>query len=65
VIRAHAFLRHDRNCCLVLEDGGGTPLQARLTSRQLDLHAFFKVAIQLATIVGELHRREITLVLQL
>jgi serine/threonine protein kinase len=59
VIRVHELLRHDRGCCLVLEDQGGTPLQALLTSRQPELDALFKLAIPLATILAELHRREI------
>ncbi len=59
VIRVHDLLRHERRCSLVLEDGGETPLQSLLPWRQLDLDTFFKLAIQLATLVGELHRREI------
>jgi predicted ATPase len=59
VVRPRALLRHDRSCCLVLEDGGGTPLQALLTARRFDLQAFFSLAIQLATLLAELHRREI------
>jgi predicted ATPase/transcriptional regulator with GAF, ATPase, and Fis domain len=59
VIRAYEFLRHDRGCCLVLEDPGGAPLQALLPWRQLDLDAFFKLAIQLTTLLAELHQQEI------
>jgi tRNA A-37 threonylcarbamoyl transferase component Bud32 len=59
VIRVHDLLRHERGCYLVLEDRGETPLQSLLPWRQLDLDAFFKLAIQLATLLGELHRREI------
>jgi hypothetical protein len=59
-MRARAFLRHDRECCLVLEDRGETPLQALLALRRFDLQAFFPLALQLATILVELHRREIT-----
>jgi predicted ATPase/transcriptional regulator with GAF, ATPase, and Fis domain len=59
VIRVHEFLRHDRGCCLVLEDPGGMPLQALLPWRRLDLEAFFTLAIQLATLLGELHQQDI------
>ena len=59
VIRVHELLHHDHGCCLVLEDCGGTPLQDLLASRQRDLDAFFTLAIQLATILAELHRREL------
>jgi predicted ATPase len=59
VVRVHELLHHDHGGCLVLEDRGGMPLQALLTSRQPDLDAFWNLAIQLATILAELHRREI------
>jgi len=59
VIRAHELRHHDRGCCLVLEDRGGTPLQTLLPWRQLDLDAFFKLAIQLATLLAQLHRHQI------
>jgi hypothetical protein len=57
VIRVHELLRYDRGWCLVLEDVGGTPLQALLPWRQHDLDALFKLAIQLATILSALHRQ--------
>jgi serine/threonine protein kinase len=60
VIRVHELLRYDRGYCLVLEDAGGTPLQALLPWRPRDLDALFKLAIQLATILSELHRQGIT-----
>ena len=59
VVRVHEFLRHERGCCLVLEDYGGMPLRTLLTRRRLDLDAFFNLAFQLTTILAELHRREI------
>jgi predicted ATPase len=59
VIRTRSFLRHDRDCCLVLEDRGETSLQALLAISQFNLQAFFPLALQLATILVELHRREI------
>jgi serine/threonine protein kinase len=60
VIRVHELLRYDRGYCLVLEDAGGTPLQALLPWRPRDLDALFKLTIQLATILSELHRQGIT-----
>jgi serine/threonine protein kinase len=59
VIRVHELVRHDRGYCLVLEDRGGTPLQALLASHHLDVEAFLALATQLATIVAELHKRAI------
>jgi serine/threonine protein kinase len=60
VIRVHELLRYDRGCCLVLEDAGGIPLQAPLPWRPRDLDALFKLAIQLATILSDLHRQGVT-----
>jgi predicted ATPase len=59
VIHVQALLRSDRGGCLVLEDRGGMPLHALLSARRLDLDTFFTLAIQLATILAELHRREL------
>ena len=59
VMRVHEILRHDRGCCLVLEDPGGLPLQALLPWPQVDLDAFFKLAIQVATVLAELHQHAI------
>src|SRR5262249_9112803 len=38
---------------------GGTPLHALLPAHQCDLETFFTLAIQLVTILAELHRRNI------
>ena len=59
VLRAHALLRDGQGWCLVLEDRGGVPLPVLRTARRLDLDAFFDLALQLATILAELHRRDI------
>jgi serine/threonine protein kinase len=59
VLRAHALLRDGQGWCLVLEDRGGVPLPVLRTARRLDLDAFFALALQLATILAELHRRDI------
>jgi serine/threonine protein kinase len=56
VLRAHALLRDGQGWCLVLEDRGGVPLPMLRTSRRLDLDTFFALALQLATILAELHR---------
>ncbi len=44
---------------LVLEDPGGAPLAELLPARGLGLDAFFQIAIRIANIAGELHRRDI------
>ncbi len=59
VPRVYDLLREDGDCCLVLEDRGGAPLHSLPGSRRMNLDSFFKLAIQLATILAELHRQEI------
>jgi predicted ATPase/transcriptional regulator with GAF, ATPase, and Fis domain len=74
VPRIHDLVRHDASCCLVLEDRGGDPLgsttllhrgpgsssaRALLPRRRVNLDRCFKIAIQLATILTELHKRDI------
>lgn len=53
------FLRFSTTCALVFDDCGGVSLQQLVGTSQSDLGAFFRAAIQLAAIVGELHRRDI------
>src|SRR5262245_13333528 len=59
VPRVYELLRQDGQCCLVLEDRGGAPLQAQFATHHADLDFFFKVAIQLAAILSKLHRQDI------
>jgi predicted ATPase len=49
------------NARLVLEDNGGMPLKTLFDSEKLNLESFFKLAIQLANILTELHKQEIIL----
>lgn len=49
----------DRIPVLVLEDFGGTSLQEIITSHELDLTNFLRIAIQLAETLAQLHRHHI------
>jgi predicted ATPase/transcriptional regulator with GAF, ATPase, and Fis domain len=57
--RAYELLRFEGGCGLVLEDPGGLPLTSLFASRRPDLGSFFGLAIQLASILAELHKRDI------
>ncbi len=59
VPRAYELIRDDGVCGLALEDRGGVPLRALLGGRALSLDSFFKIALKLAALLTELHRREI------
>jgi hypothetical protein len=59
VLRVHALLNSDHGWCLVLEDRGGVPLPALFAARRLDLETFFALALQVTTILAEVHRHEI------
>ncbi|MCG3163379.1 MAG: Anaerobic nitric oxide reductase transcription regulator NorR [Acidobacteria bacterium] len=54
------LIRNDGFCCLALEDCGGSPLRASLGAQSVNLDSFFKLALKLAALLAELHRREIT-----
>jgi PAS domain S-box-containing protein len=53
--RPLALARHNGNAALVLEDGGNEPLDLIL-SRPLELTRFLRLAISLATALGQVHR---------
>jgi len=57
--RVYDLIRDDGVFCLALEDRGGAPLRALLGGRQQSLDSFFKIALKLAALLAELHRREI------
>jgi hypothetical protein len=59
VPRAYALETHRDRLALVLEDVGGETLKELTARGPLDLRSFFDYAIQLATTVGEVHRRGI------
>jgi predicted ATPase/transcriptional regulator with GAF, ATPase, and Fis domain len=57
--RTHDLIRRADATCLVLEDCGLVPLCTQLGEGRLDLPSFFRIATQLCTILGALHRRTI------
>ena len=59
VLCVSALLRSDQGWCLVLEDRGGVPLPVLLAAQRLDLDTFFALALQVTTILAEVHRHEI------
>jgi len=59
VPRADGLARHDGVAWLVLEDRGGVPLTSLLAAGPMDLALSLHLALQLASILGELHRREV------
>ena len=59
VLGVAALLHADQGWCLVLDDRGGVPLPVLLATRRLDLDAFFALALQVTTILAEVHHHEI------
>ncbi len=57
--RALELLRSDNGSCLVVEDGGGTPLSELLISRRVELESLINLAIRLTQILAELHQRDV------
>ena len=59
VLRPYEMFRMNGRCCLVLEDRGGAPLHSLRGSRRPSLAFFFRISVQLCTILAELHRRKV------
>lgn len=59
VPRAIELVDSSKGPFLVIEDEGGMPLQGFEPSHFLRLDSFFNIAVQLTTILAELHRRDI------
>ncbi|HSD29963.1 MAG TPA: AAA family ATPase, partial [Vicinamibacteria bacterium] len=59
VPRACDLVCREGGCWLVLEDAGGVPLPTLLDSGPMALGSFFHLALPLAAILAELHRREL------
>lgn len=53
------FVQEDGNCVLEFQDPGGKALSQLLHSQRTDLDSFFELAIPLATVLAEIHRREL------
>ena len=51
--------RLDGSVWLVLEDTGAIPLPALLAAAKLDVATSIHIALQLASVIGELHRRDV------
>src|SRR5215470_6967832 len=56
ISRACEVVHDEGSTCLVLEDRGQVPLQVFTASERPDLEFFFKVAIQLSSILSDIHR---------
>src|SRR5262245_29126390 len=59
IASAYDVIRTADTTCLVLEDCGLVPLRERLGAGRLDLPSFFRIAVRLSTILGELHPRKV------
>jgi serine/threonine protein kinase len=57
--RAYELVRGPEGPCLVMEDRGFVPLSRILSGGRLDLDAFFRIAVALCGVLGELHRRDL------
>ena len=59
VLKAHDLVVGSESAALILEDPGGTLLNVILASDRLKLADFLRIAIQITSIVSELHRQGI------
>ncbi|PSB43844.1 protein kinase domain-containing protein [Chamaesiphon polymorphus] len=59
VVTAYGLETYGQNSALVLEDFGGTSLQICLRDRTFNLREFLNLAIELTSILGEIHQHNI------
>jgi PAS domain S-box-containing protein len=59
VARPLELVTHRDRVALVLEDAGGVPLKTLIANSPLSLPQVLSIGVQLATVLGELHRRGI------
>lgn len=59
IIKAYDFLQNTSNPVLILEGVEGQLLSTYLNTHQLEINDFFKIALQIVDIIGELHQLKI------
>ncbi|MEA2079327.1 MAG: serine/threonine-protein kinase, partial [Pseudomonadota bacterium] len=59
VLKAHDLVVSSDSAALVLEDPGGLLLDAVLVSKRLDIAEFLRIAIQITSIIADLHSERI------
>ena len=59
VLKAHDLVVTSDSAALVLEDPGGLLLDAVLVSKRLGIHEFLRIAIQITSIIADLHNQRI------
>ncbi len=59
VLQAYDFVVSSDSAALILEDPGGLLLDAVLVEKQLDISGFLRIAIQLTSVIADLHSQRI------
>ena len=59
VLKAHDLVVGSDSAALVMEDPGGVLLAAVLDSERLDIPGFLRIAIQITSVIAELHSQKI------
>ncbi|MFW6414782.1 MAG: diguanylate cyclase [Thermodesulfobacteriota bacterium] len=59
VIQTHELISYDSGIALVLEDFDAVSLKELIKNKEIDLGLFFTLAIKLAEILGNLHRKNV------
>lgn len=59
IVKPYALEQHGHDLALVLEDFGGVPLSSLIAAGPLDVETFLHIAVQLAEVLGHLHRANI------
>ncbi len=59
ILKAYALEKYREGLVLILEDMGGQPLKAYLSSKKLGLENFLELAISLSETIGQVHHKGI------
>ncbi|GAB1541621.1 AAA family ATPase [Scytonema sp. NUACC21] len=59
IVKAYTLVNYSNKCALILEDFGGITLSQWLQSSQIELMDFFKIALQIITILKDIHQNKV------
>ena len=59
IVKANALVKHNNGQALVMEYFDGQPLSKIIRSGKIDLKVFLKLAVRIATILGEVHQNNV------
>ena len=59
ILKAYDIIHHKNTYAIILEDFGGISLKKIIAEKKIDIEILLKYSIEIASILGEIHRQEI------